>query len=132
MSDFKMQMNRFLVISCNAKTKPVRIHMDAAYEASSDESLLRIAGFRRTSDVLLALTPEQLRQFADELESRTPEQIAETQQAAKAEEDENAQGAKVEAVRKNGEAVKALLGKRDPHLETAASAGSGACPRTYR
>jgi hypothetical protein len=107
-----MQMNRFLVISCNAKAKPLRIHMDAAYEASSDESLLRIAGFRRTSDVLLALTPKQLRQFADELESRTPEQIAETQQAAKAEEDENAQGAKVEAVRKNGDAVKALLGKR--------------------
>ena len=77
-------MEKFCVLSFNAED--VRIHIDPAYENSSDDALRKVSEIRKTSHVILALTPATLRDIADKLESKTPSAINEAQKAAAVEE----------------------------------------------
>jgi hypothetical protein len=63
--------------------------MDCAAEATSDAALRTIGNIRKTSDIIVALQPGQLRELADKLENLSVEQIAEAQAAALREEVEH-------------------------------------------
>ena len=79
-----VKTNQYLVFSFNRKD--VRVHMDCAAEATSDAALRTIGNIRKTSDIIVALQPGQLRDLADKLENLSVEQIAEAQAAALREE----------------------------------------------
>ena len=68
-------MQKFLVISLDRKGPSPRIALDPAYSPNSDGALLKISEIRRDSDIILALTADQLRQYADRLDRMTPEEI---------------------------------------------------------
>ena len=71
-------MDKFVVISCNRNAPPIRIHMDAACEGSPNSALRRIGNLRPTSHVLIAMTPTHLRDWADKLAPRSPQETAPT------------------------------------------------------
>ena len=77
-------MEKFCVLSFNAED--VRIHIDPAYENTADNALRKISEIRKTSHVILALTPATLRDIADKLEARNPTEISQAQKAAAVEE----------------------------------------------
>ena len=77
----EIALAKFVVFSCD-QNLPVRIHMDEVCESNADSALLRVGNQRQTSHILLALTPAQLRQLADELEKQSPNEIAMSQDAA--------------------------------------------------
>jgi len=66
------------VISCNRYAPPIRIHIDAACEGSPNSALRRIGNLRPTSHVLIAMTPTHLRDWADKLAPRSPQETAPT------------------------------------------------------
>lgn len=66
------------MISCNRYAPPIRIHIDAACEGSPNSALRRIGNLRPTSHVLIAMTPTQLRDWADKLAPRSPQETAPT------------------------------------------------------
>jgi hypothetical protein len=80
-------MKKYLVFSFNRQD--MRIHMDCAATPNPDAALQSIANIRKTSDVIVALQPAQLRELADKLERLSVEQIAATQAAALREETEH-------------------------------------------
>jgi hypothetical protein len=80
-------MNKYLVFSFNRED--MRIHMDCAATPNSDAALQCIANIRRTSDVIVALQPDQLRELADKLDRFSLEQIDSAQAAALREETEH-------------------------------------------
>jgi hypothetical protein len=71
-------MDKFVVISCNRYAPPIRIHIDAACEGSPNSALRRIGNLRPTSHVLIAMTPTHLRDWADKLAPRSPQETAPT------------------------------------------------------
>src|SRR5665213_3298896 len=71
-------MDKFVVISCNRYAPPIRIHIDAACEGSPNSALRRIGNLRPTSHVLSAMTPTHLRDWADKLAPRSPQETAPT------------------------------------------------------
>ena len=66
------------MISCNRYAPPIRIHIDAACEGSPNSALRRIGNLRPTSHVLIAMTPTHLRDWADKLAPRSPQETAPT------------------------------------------------------
>jgi hypothetical protein len=78
------QNQRFLVISYNPVTEAV--HLDTELSDRPDAALSSVAGIRDLAHVLLAFTPEQLREMAANLEGCTAEQIARNRRAAEQEE----------------------------------------------
>ena len=78
------QRSPFLVISYNPVTEAV--HLDTEWSDSPDAALVSAAAIRRGAHVILALTPEQLRQMAANLENLTADQIARNRRAAEHEE----------------------------------------------
>ena len=78
------QNQRFLVISYNPVTEAV--HLDTELSDRPDAALSSVAGIRGLAHVLLAFTPEQLREMAANLEGCTAEQIARNRRAAEQEE----------------------------------------------
>jgi len=74
----------FLVISYNPATEAV--HLDTEWSDSPDTALVSAASLRCRAHVILALTPEQLRQMAANLERLTLDQIARNRRAAEHEE----------------------------------------------
>ena len=87
-------MNKYLVFSFNRDD--MRIHMDCAATSNPDAALQTIASIRKTSDVILALQPAQLRELAEKLDHMSPQQIDAAQAAALQEENEH-QAKKLEA-----------------------------------
>lgn len=87
-------MNKYLVFSFNRQD--MRIHMDCAVTPNPDAALQTIANIRKTSDVILALQPAQLRELADKLDHISREQIDAALAAALQEELEH-QAKKLEA-----------------------------------
>ena len=79
-----LQSQPFLVISYNPVTEAV--HLDTELSDSPDAALSSVAGIRGLAHVLLAFTPEQLREMAANLEGCTAEQIARNRRAAEQEE----------------------------------------------
>jgi hypothetical protein len=73
-----------LVISYNPVTEVV--HLDTELSDSPDAALRSVAGIRGRAHVILAFTPEQLREMAVNLEGLTAEQIALNRRAAEQEE----------------------------------------------
>jgi hypothetical protein len=71
-------MDKFVVISCNRYAPPIRIHIDAACEGSPNSALRRIGNLRPTSHVLIAMTPTHLRDWADKLAPRSPQETTPT------------------------------------------------------
>ena len=80
-------MNKYLVFSFNRDD--MRIHMDCAATPNPDAALRSIANIRKTSDVILALQPAQLRELAEKLDQLSVEQIAAAQASALQEETEH-------------------------------------------
>ena len=78
------QRQPFLVISYNPVTEAV--HLDTELSDSPDAALRSVAGIRGRAHVILAFTPEQLREMAVNLEGLTAEQIALNRRAAEQEE----------------------------------------------
>ena len=78
------QSQPFLVISYSPVTEAV--HLDTELSDSPDAALSSVAGIRDLAHVLLAFTPEQLREMAANLEGCTAEQIARNRRAAEQEE----------------------------------------------
>ena len=78
------QCQPFLVISYNPDTEAV--HLDPELNDSSDAALRSVAGIRGRAHVILAFTPEQLREMVDNLEGLTAEQMARNRRAAEQEE----------------------------------------------
>jgi hypothetical protein len=72
----------FLVISYNPVTEAV--HLDTELSDSPDAALSSVAGVRGLAHVLLAFTPEQLREMAANLEGCTAEQIGPQPQGSRA------------------------------------------------
>jgi hypothetical protein len=78
------QHQPFLVISYNPVTEAV--HLDTELSDSPDAALRSVAGIRGRAHVILAFTPEQLREMAANLEGLTAEQMARNRTAAEQEE----------------------------------------------
>ena len=78
------QRQPFLVISYNPVAEAV--HLDTELSDSPDAALRSVAGIRGRAHVILAFTPEQLREMAVNLEGLTAEQIALNRRAAEQEE----------------------------------------------
>jgi hypothetical protein len=82
--DIGPESQPFLVISYSPVTEAV--HLDTELSDSPDAALSSVAGIRGLAHVLLAFTPEQLREMAANLEGCTAEQIGRNRRAAEQEE----------------------------------------------
>jgi hypothetical protein len=78
------QSQPFLVISYTPDTEAV--HLDTDLSDRPDAALSSVAGIRVRANVILAFTPEQLREMAVKLEGLTAEHIARNRRAAEQEE----------------------------------------------
>ena len=66
----------YVVISCDRGQTPPKVTLDAAQADSADAALQQIAVLRKTADIVLALNPSQLRQYADAIEKLKPVEIS--------------------------------------------------------
>lgn len=75
---------KFVVFSVNPSG--VRVHLDVAREETPDKALTAIANIRKTSDIIIALTPTQLREIASNAEKLSEKDVVIKQTLATQEE----------------------------------------------
>lgn len=76
--------NKYVVFSFDRSQ--LRVGIDCAAGKTPDAALAAIGDIRKASDVILALQPSQLREYADQLERLSLVEIERAQQAALTEE----------------------------------------------
>jgi hypothetical protein len=65
----------YLVISCDRSQVPPKVVLDVASTPTADLALNQIANLRPNSDIIMAVTADQLRDFANSIEKITPLEI---------------------------------------------------------